>query len=140
MRANQQMSRFLKTLQVRNVILSPEISSVLAKGFVQEQGCVLLASEVHNATHSRVGDAFDETGYECFINHVHIRSLREALEFAHRLTNALAERFKDRFVVIVSFDGRDATVRFHKLRAGQTYLTDNLEEYKDEGIAVFDSP
>jgi hypothetical protein len=140
MRTNQQMSKFLETLQVRDVVLSAEISSALAKGFIEEQGCVLLASAARNATHTRAADAFDETGYECFINHVHIRSLQEALEFGQRLTKALAERFTDRFVVIVSFGGRDATVRFHKVRAGQTYLTDDLEEYKEEGIAVFDSP
>jgi hypothetical protein len=139
MRTNQQMSKFLETLQVRDVVLSSEISSALAKGFVEEQGCVLLASEAHNTVHTRVGDAFDETGYECFINHVHIRSLQEAFEFARRLTKALAERFTDKFVVILSFDGRDASVRFHKRRSGQTFLTDNLEGYKEEAIAVFDS-
>jgi Uri superfamily endonuclease len=133
------MSRFVKALPVRDVILSPEMSSVLAKGFVEDQGCVLFASEAHNATHTRVSYASDETGYECFINHVHIKSLQEALAFAQQLTKVLAEGFTDRFVVIVSFDGRDATVRFHKFRAGQTWLTDNLEKYKEEGIAVFDS-
>ena len=139
MRTNQQMTRLLKTLQVRDVILSPEMSSALEKGFVEEQGCVLFASEAHNTARTSVGNCFDETGYECFVNHVHITGLPEALEFAKRLTQALAERFRDRFVVILSFDGRDATVRFHKLRAGQPWLNDNLEGYKEEGIAVFDS-
>jgi len=44
----------------------------------------------------------------------------------------------DDFVVIVSFDGREATVRFHKNRAGQSWLDSDLEGYVDEGIAVFD--
>jgi hypothetical protein len=39
----------------------------------------------------------------------------------------------------VSFDGRKATVRFHRLRTGQTWLNENLEEYREEGIAVIDS-
>lgn len=119
--------------------LSPEISAALVKGFVEEQGCVLLASEAHNAAHTRLGDCFDETGYECFINHVHFGGVQEALEFVQRLTKALAERFTDTFAVIISFDGRDATVRFHKVRTGQPWLTGNLEEYREEGIAVFDS-
>jgi len=132
------MSRLLRDLQTHEIVLSPELSRVLAGGFVEERGCVLLASEAHNAAWTRVADTHDETGYECFINHLHIESLQEALELARRLIEALAERFTGRFAVIVSFDGREATVRFHRLRAGQAWLSDNLEEY-EEGIAVLDS-
>jgi len=132
------MSRLLRDLQTHEIVLSPELSRVLAGGFVEERGCVLLASEAHNSAWTRVADTHDETGYECFINHLHIESLQEALELARRLIEALAERFTGRFAVIVSFDGREATVRFHRLRAGQAWLSDNLEEY-EEGIAVLDS-
>jgi len=55
------------------------------------------------------------------------------------LKKALAERFEVAFVVIVSFSGCEATVRFHKLRAGQAWLNENLEGYLEEGIAVLDS-
>jgi hypothetical protein len=132
------MSNLLRNFQTQKIALSPEMSGVLARGFVEEQGCVLLASQAHNSAWTRVDDTHDETGYECFINHLHIKSLQEALELARRLIEALAERFTGRFAVIVSFDGREATVRFHRLRAGQAWLSDNLEEY-EEGIAVLDS-
>jgi hypothetical protein len=55
------------------------------------------------------------------------------------LKTALTSLFPGDFVVIVAFDGREATVRFHRLRAGQTWLNENLEEYGEEGIAVIDS-
>jgi hypothetical protein len=96
--------------------------------------CVF-ASEAHNS--ARRGE-LDDTGLECFVNHLHFESLAEAVEFARRLKSALTERFSDRFAVVVSFDGRDATVRFHKQRAGEEWLHDNLDSYLDEGIAVFD--
>jgi hypothetical protein len=67
-----------------------------------------------------------------------VKDFGEALEFARRLNRALAERFGVSFDVIVSFDGREATVRFHKLRPGQTWLNENLEGYSEEGIAVLD--
>jgi len=123
---------------VHNSVLSPELATVLVAGFMEKEGCVLLASEARNSFAARDATQ-DETGYECFVNHLHVKNLEEALEFARRLNRALAERFKVDFVVIVSFDGREATVRFHKLRTGQMWLNENLEGYLEEGIAVMDS-
>jgi hypothetical protein len=138
MKTNQKMRGYMSAFQPHAPVLSPELSSALASGFVEENGCVLLASEARSSVLTR--DAWqDDTGYECFINHLHVNNLAEALEFARRLKNALAERFTGVFVVIVSFDGREATVRFHKLRTGQIWLNKNLEGYLEEGIAVLDS-
>jgi hypothetical protein len=132
------MRGYLSHLQAHKSDISPELSNVLVAGFVEKGGCLLLASEVRDSTVARDG-TLDDTGYECFINHLHVNNLAEALEFARRLKNALADRFTGIFVVIVSFDGREATVRFHKLRAGQIWLNKNLEGYLEEGIAVLDS-
>jgi hypothetical protein len=139
MRTNQNMRAYLSHLQAHESALSPELSSVLAAGFVEEKGCVLLASEARHPALTRAATQEDETGYECFINHLHVESLAEALEFGRRLNRALAECFTDCFVVIVAFDGREATVRFHKIRAGQTWLNEDLEGYSKEGVAVLDS-
>jgi hypothetical protein len=138
MRTNQKMRGYLDQLQTHEFAVSPELASILASGIVEEKGCVLLASETRDSAFDRAATQ-DETGYECFINHVHAESLGEALEFGRRLNKALAATFAGDFVVIVSFDGRKATVRFHRLRAGQTWLNENLEEYREEGIAVIDS-
>jgi hypothetical protein len=132
------MRGYLSHLQTREPVLSPELSRVLAEGFVEENGCVLLATEARDSPAARTV-AQDETGYECFINHLHVKNLAEALEFARRLNGALVRTFTDGFIVIVSFDGIEATVRFHKHRKGQTWLNNNLEGYLEEGIAVFDS-
>lgn len=138
MRTNQIMRRFLRDLQTHETVLSPKLSSVLPAGFVEEKGCVLLASEARDSAFTRAGTQ-DETGYECFINHVHVDSLGDGLEFARQLNKRLAECFTGSFVVIVSFDGREGAVRFHRRRAGQAWLSENLEEYLEEGIAVLDS-
>jgi hypothetical protein len=138
MRTNQKMGMLMKDLPTHKSGLSPKISTALVSGFVEEQGCVLLASEAHNTAFSHVVDTHDETGYECFINHLRTNSLQEALELAKRLDHALTERFTASFAVIVAFDGQQATVRFHKLRAGQAWLSDDIEAY-EEAIAVLDS-
>jgi hypothetical protein len=135
MKTNQNMRRYLSHLETHGSVLSPKLSSVLVAGFVEEEGCVLFASEARHSVATPAATQ-DETGYECFVNHLYVENLGEALEFARQLNKALAKRFEVGFVVIVSFDGREATVRFHKLRAGQTWLNENLEGYSEEGIAV----
>jgi len=138
MQTNERMRGYLSNLQPDGSALSPQLLSNLALGFVEENGCVLLASEAHASRTARNAGQ-DDTGYECFVNHLHIKSLAEAVEFARRLKSALVERFTDSFLVIISFNGREATVRFHKNRAGLRWLDSNLEQYTDEGIAVLDS-
>jgi hypothetical protein len=99
---------------------------------------VLLASGVHNSAFTRVADTLDGTGQECFINHVHIKSLLGALELARQLTHTLTKLFKSSFAVIRAFDGTEATVQFHKFGRGRTWLSGNLEQY-EEGLAVLAS-
>jgi hypothetical protein len=137
MQTNQKMRGYLSHLQSDESALSPELLSILSMGFVEEKGCVLLASGAHASIAARDAGQ-DDTGYECYINHLHVKSLAEAVEFARRLKSGLAERFTYGFVVIVSFDGQEATVRFHKNRAGQRWIDSNLEGYAEEGIAVLD--
>ena len=86
------MRRFLGQLKTDGSALSPELSTILDVGFVEEKGCVLLASKARGSASARAA-AEDETGYECFINHLHVEDLGEALEFARRLNKALAEAF-----------------------------------------------
>jgi hypothetical protein len=137
MRTNQNMRTYLRGLRTQESDISPKLLNVLTAGFVEENGCVFLASQVRDSAFNRAA-THDETGYECLVNHLHVGTLQEALEFARRLKKALDEQFVGGFVVIVSFDGREATVRFHRLRVGQTWLNENLEGYQEEGIAVLD--
>jgi hypothetical protein len=53
---------------------------------------------------------------------------------SHRLV-ALPGRFN----VIVSYDGESCAVRFHKIRAGEAWLADDLESYVDEGVLVVEA-
>lgn len=131
------MRRFLNDPHTSEASLSSSLLDVLASGFVEENGCVLLAS-TGRQTAFTPALSHDETGYECFVNHLHVEKLGEALEFGRRLDKALREKFTGPFAVIVSYDGREATVRFHRRRSNQSWLSENLEEYQEEGIAVLD--
>jgi hypothetical protein len=52
MKTNQNMRRFLGQLKTDGSALSPELSSVLDAGFVEEKGCVLLHQR-HRTTESK---------------------------------------------------------------------------------------
>lgn len=76
---------------------------------------------------------------------------RLGLDFAFLLRGALLDsRLPGPFAIIVSAHKSDlelnvgptCTVRFHRIRAGQVWMADDLEGYKEEAIAVcnFDSP
>ena len=78
MRTSQKMRSYLSNLQSGESALLPELLRSLALGFVEENGCLLLASEARASVVVR-DTGQDDTEYECFINHLHIESLAEAV-------------------------------------------------------------
>jgi hypothetical protein len=108
--------------------------------------CVLLKNEWEPNKHVKITDCFDKTGFECFINHVHLpfagtnESLISCLEYAATLQEALMPLTQDRqFRVIVSLpEDDDCTVRFHQIRPGEETMSEDIEGYKSEAILVFD--
>jgi hypothetical protein len=64
--------------------------------------------------------------------------LTAGLFTARALSRELA-RYPARFNIIVSYDGESCAVRFHKIRAGQRWLADDLEGYVDEAVLVVEA-
>ncbi len=56
-----------------------------------------------------------------------------------RAVSAALSRYPGRFNVILSYDGESCAVRFHKIRARQRWLAEDLEDYVDEGVLVFEA-
>jgi hypothetical protein len=118
------------------------LASCLAQGLTEHDGCVLLSALAANCAPYDPGLFFDRTGYECFVNHLHIvhgpsspDELREAFAFAQQLA-ALLKTAPGPFMIIVSqhLATSEATVRFHKIRPDEAWLADDLESYADEAI------
>jgi hypothetical protein len=108
---------------------------------IEANGAVLLKNEYMQSKHIAVEDYQDKTGYECFINHVHIpckngkRALLSALGYIFGLRKSLEKQFPDRvFVIIASFSDGECTVRFHQFRNNEQWLTGDLEGYKLDAI------
>ena len=113
------------------------------------EDCVLLKSEWERNRHVKITNLPDKTGFECFINHIHLpfagtnESLISCLDYAATLQEALMPVTQDRqFRVIVSLseDDRACSVRFLQIRPGENSMSEDLEGYKSEAILVFDVP
>lgn len=81
----------------------------------------------------------DLTGVECFVNHLHFQSLARALTTAEKIRRTLEESFSGAFQIIVAGRSGDFTVRFHKKRAGESWLSEDLEGYEEEAVLLLGS-
>jgi hypothetical protein len=150
MRFNRRMERYLEDLRSR------EVEAVVpSRGpdvhIVEAAGCFLLKGFV-SKPHLSPADFPDQTGLECSANRLRMESMLDGrltrscplllltagLLTASAMSVALA-RYSGRFNVIVSYDGESCAVRFHKIRAGQRWLAEDLEGYADEGVLVFEA-
>jgi hypothetical protein len=147
-RMNNKMSALLQRAGLRWPLVACAIPAQLPTLEILED-CVLLKEHWEPNKHVKITDCFDRTGFECFVNHVHLpfagtnESLVSCLKHAATLQEALMPLTPDRqFRVIVGLreDDRDCTVRFHQIRPGEDWIAEDLEGYKSEAILVFDVP
>lgn len=81
----------------------------------------------------------DLTGFECFVNHVHFRKPIDALATAEQIRRLLKESFRGDFEIIVAGDAAGYTVRFHKWRPREEWLSNDLEGYSSEAVLSLDT-
>ena len=146
------MERYLTDLRSREVEADfPAPGKGPDVQIVETSGCVLLRGFVKKP-HLSPSDFPDQTGLECSANKLRMEAMFPArlvhscplllltagLLTARALSVELA-RLPGRFNVILSYDGESCAVRFHKIRAGQRWLAEDLEGYVDEGVLVFEA-
>lgn len=127
------------------------LRELLDAGAVDRDGALLLrgADDVHSAR--ALPDQFpDLTGYEAFINHFHLDKCDDTLtdlRLAVAAAGELRRRLQDfpnaalvRLVLSRTLDGEliDSTVRFYRVRPGEIWLTDDLEDYATEAVGYLD--
>jgi hypothetical protein len=124
------------------------LQTVLSQGIARENDCFLFAANRDGARSAPESRFQDMTGYECFVNLVHVarhgeddkESLAAALDFAagtRRLLESLPEP-RPEFRVILTVDTDSCSIRFHARRNGESWLADDLEKY-EEAVAVLDA-
>ncbi len=155
MRLNRRMQGYLDEIRRRDInaeALAPHGGRALASAEVLEAGdCFVLREFLARPPPISIPDFPDRTTFECaanklrlstFLNERLVRAcplllLVGGLLVAESLVQEL-QQFEQRFHVIVSYDGDDCVVRFHKIRNGERWLFDDLERYADEGVLALE--
>jgi hypothetical protein len=123
--------------------LPDRLQEILASGVIEIGPCVFLKALAEGA-HASADDFPDVTGYECFVNHVHIEDYARTnmtaigVTLLCEISLVLRQRFPERsFRGIIADDENSCTVRFHTVRLGEQWLLDDLDEYEG-GVGITD--
>ena len=142
---NQKMKHALHATEWTSNELPETLSNLAVRGFIEHDECFFLASTIEKKTNISSSDFPDKTGYECFINSIHIDDhiqsdyLINACLLAETILKKLSMLEKNQLLrIIISSNEFGATLKVHLLRTGESWLASNLEEY-DEAILFMDS-
>ena len=123
--------------------LDGRLADILDGGFEEISGCIVLSVFAEDALRA-AGSAFDETGLEAFVNHIHVEDVlpdaaptdvrRQAACLVGRLREELHRAYPALTFVVIVAVGDSTTVRFHRDRPGQSWLAADLESYDAEAI------
>src|SRR5215470_1171186 len=152
MRLNRRMERYLADLRSREVGADVALPGRGPDVQIVEAGGCFLLGAFAKKPHLSPADFPDQTGLECSANKLRMENMLDArlvrscplllltagLLTARAVALALS-RYPAQFNVILSYDGDSCAVRFHKVRAGQRWLAEDLEGYVDEGVLVFEA-
>lgn len=158
MKMNRKMKELYTSLESAKAddesCMGSQLVTLLESGFAQANGAILL-KRLKEFTKGATPVSFpDLTGYECFVNHIHVEdyvgyredglepegTLKQGFIFAHRLLEKLSSSFqKSPFTVILAFGASGCSIRFHSTRVGEQWLSDDLEKYEQEALLVLES-
>jgi len=157
MRLNRAMEELLRRFRIDPAGPPPlviELQRLLEPGILSVNGSWLLASQAGTATSASLHQFPDRTGYEAFVNHIHVAdaldgtgerppgfAFRQAIALGRALERLVAAHGAFRIVVAADVDSPgDPNVRFYRSRSGEVWLEDDLESYTHEGILVLETP
>lgn len=118
--------------------LPPALNKVLHQGFLMLDELMLLAAFKNVKTNVSYQDFQDKTGYECFINSIHIDDYVASnfLAYACLFTEKCFSLWNysgnhGTLRSIISCDEYGAVIKIHFLRDSESWTSDNLSEYED---------
>jgi hypothetical protein len=136
----------------RHEKLSEKLSQLLAEGFTDLGGAIVFTAMSDIAENVKPENFPDLTGFECFVNHIHVEDqldgpvldqtalLRLGIAFALATERQLRSTFPGKpFIVIVAATAHGCGVRFHLVRPGEEWLASDLDGYEEEAILVLET-
>jgi hypothetical protein len=135
------MKKSYNDLYLKDLIsLPPELYNILNVGCIKINDCLLFKNPYDLQSES-ISNFPDKTGYECFVNKIHIDNFSEnPLPAAISLAVQLLKQFHNyNLRTIISYDDLSCVLRFHIIRNNESWLNSDIEKYKEEGILIIDS-
>lgn len=125
--------------------LPPQLSDLISAGFHESDDGIFLAALDTGNTNVTASDFPDKTGYECFVNSIHIDDFVESEYLIHAclFVEACFDVWRQKghevnIRAIISSDESGAVVKIHVVREGESWVSQDLEKYED-AILVADS-
>lgn len=124
------------------------LSELLQSGIHYQDDCYTLKRNLITSKEVTIKDFSDLTGYECYINRINIDDYLDSTDLKELLLSSFStitqlegmlSKFKQAFAIILSLEVDDiisASVRFHKIRATEFWLDQDLESYQDEALFI----
>jgi hypothetical protein len=130
----------------------PRFRRLVADGVTQVAGHLRWQASASDREAVDVTPFHDSTGFECAVTSLHVEDYLDpqpggyvlapiALACARSLASQLRQSVVDPCRIIVNVRPADgtSTLRFHKIRVGESWLADDLEGYRDEAVLVLDT-
>ncbi|AOB31662.1 hypothetical protein AKI39_14640 [Bordetella sp. H567] len=142
MECNAPMKELLGAVAVLPQI-HPALTAIIDEGFDVRAGCYFLAALLRKATNVSRSSFIDCTGYECFVNSIHIEDyddqapLAQAVQFISRVFSGWRTwTYTSSLVAIVGGNESSVVVKFHAKRPTERWLSDDIELYDDPTMSV----
>jgi len=138
------MKREIAAVRISDRALAPGLHALASVGFAYRDGAWVLGAFANMQTNVSMNDFPDRTGYECFINSVHIEDyaeddlLEQSIRFVTFVLRSWPPARDQRLNSVLNFDGDSAVAKFHVLRPGESWINDRLDEF-EEALLVADS-
>lgn len=142
MKVNSKMKQLLELRKPEDE-LSPMLGAIADAGFTSIEGCYLLSALSSINTNVSLADFKDRTGYECFINSLHIEDysseviLSQALKFVARIFEVWrSANPSNALLAIISADENSVVVKCHMKRNGEEWLSGDIEGFADAIMSI----
>lgn len=144
------LNKKLANIENINEPLPSALYNLLSRGIECIDDCVYLKANISFLRKIDKNDLFDKTGLECFVNKITLdeyvsneATIDEIFETGVSALNFLKTLLYNesgKFLIIFGIqhdnDFLSGTLRFHKYRPGESWLSDNLEGYEESILVV----
>lgn len=138
---NNKMRDEIIAINLNGRSMPKRLANILSHGFLEEEGCFFLASLKKKSGNVTLKRCHDHTGYECFVNSIHIDDyvngdyLVYAFLFVEKCFNYWNKLGRDEVLnAVISKNRFGSVVKIHLVREGQSWLSNDIEGYREEAI------